>query len=94
MGIPRCWLYEICSTKIPNQTSFMPPAHCPARKATHKLVEGSNAPSIQPYQNAQTVPGFMDRGKIVTRHTVSEPGGKHMQIEVLQQSERNATDRN
>ena len=36
----------------------------------------------------------MDRGKIVTRHVVSGPGGKHMQIEVLQQNERNATDRN
>jgi hypothetical protein len=57
------------------------------------LFEGRNAPSVQPYQNAQIVHGFMDHGKNLACSGVRQPDGKQAQIEVLQQNERNAADR-
>jgi hypothetical protein len=75
-----------------NLVSCHPAPPFPAQ-GHEQSFEGRNAPSIQPYQNAQTVPGFMDQGKIVTRPGANQPDRKHMDIRVLRQNRRNFADR-
>jgi len=76
-----------------NLVSCHPTPPFPAQ-GHEQTFEGRNAPSIQPYQNAQTVPGFRDRGKIVTRPGADRRDRNGMQIRVLRQKQRNVADRN
>jgi hypothetical protein len=75
-----------------NLVSCHPAPPFPAQ-GHEQSFEGRNAPSIQPYQNAQTVPGFRDRGKIVTHPDVNLRDRKDMDIRVLRQNGRNFADR-